>query len=196
MGGVAVPGYREEPDVAPDSQTETFAAMKLAIDSWRWGGVPFYVRAGKRLTKRVTEIAVHFREIPIALFRNAGARTEPNALVMRIQPDEGITLRFASKVPGASMLLRDVNMDFRYGTTYGQSSPEAYERLLLDAMLGDATLFARTDEVDCAWSFVDPILKGWAAQPPRGFPNYAAGTWGPREADELLARDGRAWRRP
>jgi glucose-6-phosphate 1-dehydrogenase len=196
LGSGPVPGYRQEPDVAPDSTTETFAAMKLHIDSWRWGSVPFYIRAGKRLTKRVTEIAVSFRQIPVALFRNAGPATHPNQLVMRIQPDEGITLRFASKVPGAHMLLRDVNMDFRYGATYGQSSPEAYERLLLDAILGDATLFARSDEVDAAWTFITPILHRWAENPRTNFPNYAAGAWGPREAEELIERDGRQWRRP
>jgi glucose-6-phosphate 1-dehydrogenase len=197
FGGEIVRGYRQEADVAPHSMTETFAAMKLQIDNWRWSGVPFYIRAGKRLTKRVTEIAVIFREIPIALFRDEGARTQPNALVMRIQPDEGITLRFSSKVPGPNMVLRDVNMDFRYGSTYGKSTPEAYERLLLDAMIGDATLFARTDEVDSAWQFISPILDQWAVQqPPSPFPNYAAGTWGPADAHELMARDGRRWRRP
>ncbi len=197
FGGEVVPGYRQEPDVAPDSMTETFAAMKLEIDNWRWSGVPFYIRAGKRMTRRVTEIAVTFREIPIALFRDEGARTQPNALALRIQPDEGITLRFSSKVPGPNMMLRDVNMDFRYGSTYGKSTPEAYERLLLDAMLGDATLFARTDEVDTAWRFISPILDAWQTQkPPPEFPNYAAGTWGPAAANELMARDGRRWRRP
>jgi glucose-6-phosphate 1-dehydrogenase len=208
IDGVPVPGYREEPDVAPDSQTETFASMKLAIDSWRWGGVPFYIRAGKRLTKRVTELAVHFRQIPIALFDDdttlgraaaaARGKTRPNALVMRIQPDEGITLRFASKLPGPQMVLREVDMDFRYGTTYGgHSAPEAYERLLLDAMIGDATLFTRTDEVEYAWRFITPVLEGWATNPPaEPFPNYPAGTWGPASADALIERDGRRWRRP
>jgi glucose-6-phosphate 1-dehydrogenase len=196
IGGVPVAGYRQEKGISPTSVTETFAAMKLMVDSWRWAGVPFYIRAGKRLTKRVTEIAVLFRRIPVALFRSAGAESQPNALVMRIQPDEGITLRFASKIPGATMVLRDVNMDFRYGTTYGQSSPEAYERLLLEAMLGDATLFARTDEVESAWTFITPVLEGWAAQKLTELPYYPSGSWGPAEAQALIERDGRQWRRP
>ncbi len=196
LGGKRIPAYREETDVAPDSRTETYAAMKLMLDSWRWGGVPFYIRSGKRLTRKVTEIALTFRPIPITLFKSLGAATQPNALVLRIQPDDGITLRFVSKIPGAAMLLRDVNMDFRYGTTYGRSSPEAYERLLLDAMLGEATLFARDDEVDSAWQFISPILSAWSDGPPADFPNYSAGSWGPPTAKQMIERDGRAWRRP
>ncbi len=150
----------------------------------------------KTSKERVTEIAVHFQQIPIALFGGASAQTRPNALVLRIQPDEGITLRFASKVPGTQLHLRDVFMDFRYGTTYSQSAPEAYERLLLESMHGDAMLFARSDEVDLAWRLVSPVLSHWESTKPRGFPNYHAGSWGPAEANALLAHEGHAWRRP
>ena len=194
VAGAAVLGYREEKDVAPDSVTETFVAMKLQIDNWRWRGVPFYLRAGKRLTRRVTEISVHFKGAPLALF--GPAPPEPNVLALRIQPDEGITLRFVSKVPGPSTVLRPVNMDFRYGTSFGLAAPEAYERLLLDVMLGDATLFTRADEVDWSWRFFDPILAAWKAQGRSEPEPYAAGSWGPGEANELIARDGRRWRSP
>jgi glucose-6-phosphate 1-dehydrogenase len=196
-GGVAgseVLGYREEKDVAADSVTETFLAMKVHIDNWRWRGVPFYLRAGKRLTRRATEISVHFKAAPLALFGDVAQ--EPNVLALRIQPDEGITLRFASKVPGPTTVLRPVNMDFRYGSTFGHAAPEAYERLLLDVMLGDATLFTRADEVDWSWRFFDPVLAAWAEERPDALPRYAAGTWGPAGADELIARDGRRWRSP
>jgi glucose-6-phosphate 1-dehydrogenase len=194
VGGTAVPGYREEKDVAPGSVTETFVAMKLHIDNWRWRGVPFYLRAGKRLTRRVTEIAVHFKAAPLALFGEK--QPEPNVLALRIQPDEGITLRFVSKVPGPTTVLRPVNMDFRYGTTFGTTGIEAYERLLLDVMLGDATLFTRADEVDASWRYFDPILAAWKADGAKDIPTYAAGTWGPAAADELIARDGHRWRSP
>jgi glucose-6-phosphate 1-dehydrogenase len=192
--GDAVPAYREEPDVPAGSTTDTYVAMRALIDSWRWAGVPFYLRAGKRLTKRVAEVTVHFKSPPLALFRGAQA-VGANALVMRVQPDEGIALRFATKVPGAAVAMREVAMDFRYGAAFGTSGPEAYERLLLDAMRGDATLFTRADEVEAQWGFIDPILEVWRTQdaPLR---LYEAGSWGPREADELVQRDGAAWRRP
>jgi len=194
VAGAAVLGYREEKDVAPDSATETFLAMKLHIDNWRWRGVPFYIRAGKRLTRRVTEISMHFKAAPLALF--GPSAPEPNVLALRIQPDEGITLRFVSKVPGPTTVLRPVSMDFRYGTTFGLSPPEAYERLLLDVMLGDATLFTRADEVDWSWRFFDPLLAAWKAAGRCEPEGYTAGSWGPAGANELIARDGRRWRSP
>jgi glucose-6-phosphate 1-dehydrogenase len=193
--GDKVPGYRSEPDVAPDSPTETYVAMRLDLDSWRWGGVPVYLRAGKRLAKRLTEVALHYKSLPHGLFRGMpGATDEPNSLVMRIQPDEGISLRFATKVPGQGVAVRDVAMDFRYGTEFGSSTPEAYERLILDAMRGDATLFTRADEVEAQWAFIDPILAGWR-QESAPVTSYEAGSWGPSEADALLA-PGDAWRCP
>ena len=193
--GDKVPGYRSEPDVMPGSLTETYVAMSLQLDSWRWGGVPFYLRAGKRLAKRLTEVALHFKPLPHGLFRGMpGASDEPNSLVMRIQPDEGISLRFATKVPGQGIAVRDVAMDFRYGTEFGSSTPEAYERLILDAMRGDATLFTRADEVEAQWGFIDPILEGWhERRAPVAF--YEAGSWGPIESDGLLVA-GDTWRRP
>ncbi|MFT3769877.1 MAG: glucose-6-phosphate dehydrogenase [Minicystis sp.] len=193
--GDKVPGYRAEPDVPPSTLTETYVAMSLQLDSWRWGGVPVYLRAGKRLAKRLTEVVLHFKPLPHGLFRGMpGATDEPNSLVMRIQPDEGISLRFATKVPGQGVAVRDVAMDFRYGTEFGSSTPEAYERLILDAMRGEATLFTRADEVEAQWGFIDPILAGWREQnAPLAF--YDAGSWGPREADALLAT-GDTWRRP
>ncbi|MDP3275484.1 MAG: glucose-6-phosphate dehydrogenase [Deltaproteobacteria bacterium] len=196
LGGAPLTAYREEPDVNPDSRTETFAAMRIDIDNWRWQGVPFYIRTGKRLTRRVSEVAVRFKAIPVALFGRSQAETAPNELVLRIQPDEGITLRVAAKQPGSRMLLRDVNMDFRYGTTWGRTSADAYERLILDALLGDATLFARNDEVDESWRYITPILEYWQEMPAPGFPNYSSGTWGPAAAEALVERDGRRWRRP
>ena len=193
--GRPVPGYREEPNVSPASHVETFVAMRLELDNWRFAGVPIYIRAGKRLTKRITEISVHFKDVPHALLREDGAHVEPDVLAIRIQPDEGIALRFVAKVPGPTMTLRPVAMDFKYGSTFGGSGPEAYERLILDAMLGDPTLFARADEVSAAWRFITPIHEAWASAPVPTFPSYAAGTWGPPEASDLIARDGRAWRR-
>ena len=195
--GERVAPYRDEPEVAPDSDTETYVALKLAIDSWRWAGVPFYIRTGKALPSRVTEIAVQFRRAPLALFARAGApQIDPNVLAIRVQPDEGILLRFGAKVPGQGLQIRTVNMDFRYGSSFAVDSPDAYETLLLDAMIGDASLFTRDDEVERAWTILDPILDAWSAG--RGGPLhfYAAGSWGPPAADELLERDGRAWRRP
>jgi glucose-6-phosphate 1-dehydrogenase len=191
-----VPGYREEPDVAKDSSVETYVAMKVLIDNWRWGGVPFYVRAGKRLARRVTEIAIQFKEVPHTLFRSLDGGITPNVLSMRIQPDEGIALRFISKEPGQQTILRDVAMDFRYGAAFGSNTPEAYERLLLDAMRGEATLFTRRDEVEAQWAFMDHVFEAWAHEGPTPPPTYAAGAWGPERAEDLLARDGRRWRKP
>ena len=193
--GDKVPAYRDEPDVAKDSLTETFVAFRASVETWRWGGVPFYVRAGKRLARRLAEVVLHFKPLPHGLFRNApGAQDEPNALVMRIQPDEGISLKFATKVPGGGISMRDVTMDFRYGAAFGSSTPEAYERLILDAMRGDATLFTRADEVEAQWGFIDPILRGWHEQE-APLSMYPAGSWGPAEAEALL-RPGDAWRKP
>jgi glucose-6-phosphate 1-dehydrogenase len=196
VGGARVPAYRAEKHVAPGSTTETFVALKLTIDNWRWADVPFYLRTGKRLPQRVTEIAIAFRRVPFILFRDTPVdRLTTNRLVIRIQPDEGISLRFGAKVPGPVMAVGPVNMDFAYAD-YFQSAPSTgYERLLYDCMIGDATLFQRADMVEAGWNVVSPILDVWKALPPRHFPNYAAGTWGPREADELLLRDGRQWRR-
>ena len=193
--GDEVPAYREEADVARSSQVETYVAMRAYVDNWRWSGVPFYVRAGKRLSRRVTEIAVHFQKVPHTLFRAPDGGITPNVLAMRIQPDEGIAIRFITKEPGQHTILRDVSMDFRYGSAFGSNTPEAYERLLLDAMRGEATLFTRGDEVEHQWAFVDPIFAAWSqgGAPP---PFYSAGSWGPEQSDDLLARDGRRWRKP
>jgi glucose-6-phosphate 1-dehydrogenase len=193
IAGADVPGYQQEKDVATGSRTPTFVALRLNIRSWRWDGVPFYLRSGKRMPKRATEIAVFFHSLPHSLF-GEGA-TQPNVLIIRVQPEEGIALRFAVKVPGERYMPRTVSMDFRYGTAFGMTVPEAYERLLLDAMRGDQTLFTRRDEIEAAWKIVDSILRVTESKefPP---PNpYPAGTWGPPEADQLIARDGRAWRR-
>lgn len=197
VSGRAVAGYRDEPDVAVASTRETYAAWKLQIENWRWAGVPFYLRAGKRLPKRVTEIAITFKTPPIALFRHAGCAVgEPNVLILRIQPDEGIALRIGAKRPGPTMRVETVKMDFRYAEHFGEATPDAYERLLVDALHGDGTLFARRDEVEAAWELVEGVLDVWAESPPGDLPNYEAGTWGPEAATELLARDGRRWRRP
>ena len=193
--GKPVAGYREEEEVNPESETETFIAARLEIDDWRWGGVPFYLRSGKRLPKRATEIAIQFKDVPHRLFRDSSAEPEPNLLAMRIQPDEGIMLRFAAKVPGLGIDVRSVSMDFTYGSAFTVDSPDAYETLILDALLGDASLFTRADEVEAAWSIVTPIIETWAMDEPPAFPNYEGGTWGPEEAHALLARDGRRWRR-
>ena len=193
--GQRVPGYRSEPDVAPESNTETFVALKLLIDNWRWAGVPFYLRTGKRLANRATEIVIQFRRTPFVLFRNTTVRNlETNRLVIHIQPDEGISLSFGAKVPGSVMKLGLVNMDFDYTSYFGIEHNTGYERLLRDCMAGDQTLFQRADMVEAGWSVIQPVLDLWHALPPRGFPNYSAGSWGPSEADELLHRDGRAWR--
>ena len=194
--GKRVKGYRQEDNVSPTSSTETYAALRLLIDNWRWAQVPFYLRSGKRLPKRVTEVAIQFKNAPHLVFKNTNTSAlEPNSLIIRIQPDEGISLRICAKLPGQAIQIRPVQMDFQYGSSFGKRSPEAYERLLLDAMLGDPTLFARGDFVDLSWELVTPIIDAWR-RPAQGFPNYEAGTWGPRAADELLEREGRRWRRP
>lgn len=192
--GETVTGYRGEPGVDPNSSTETLAVLKLYIDNWRWAGVPFYIRSGKRLQKRVTEIAIQFKDVPHRLFTEADSPLEPNILAIRIQPNEGITLRFGAKLPGQAMRIRWVNMDFRYGVSFGVKAPEAYERLLLDCMLGDATLYARRDMVERGWEIVNPILNAWM-EPATDFPNYEAGSWGSRATFELMEKDGREWRR-
>ncbi|WP_326795252.1 glucose-6-phosphate dehydrogenase [Streptomyces sp. NBC_01808] len=195
QGGEKVRGYLEEEGIDAHSGTDTYAAIKLEIDNRRWAGVPFYLRAGKRLGRRVTEIAVVFQRAPHLPFDTTDTmELGQNALVIRVQPDEGITVRFGSKVPGTSMEVRDVTMDFAYGESFTESSPEAYERLLLDVLLGDANLFPRPQEVELSWKILDPIEEHWARH---GKPaSYTAGTWGPKAADEMLARDGRSWRRP
>jgi len=194
--GEKAPAYRKEPNVNPESKVETYAAMKLYIDNWRWADVPFYVRAGKRLPKRVTDISIHFRSAPYPLFNKMSTlRMQSNVLAIRIQPDEGISLKFDSKVPGPTVRTAPVTMEFRYATSFGAEPPEAYERLLLETMLGDSTLFARRDEVETAWAWLDPLLAAWAAEPGPPEP-YPAGTWGPEAADKLIERDGRKWRRP
>jgi glucose-6-phosphate 1-dehydrogenase len=190
-----VVSYRDEPAVDPASETETFIAARLLIDDWRWSGVPFYLRMGKRLPKRATEIAIQFKDVPHQLFKDSATDPEPNLLAMRIQPDEGIMLRFGAKVPGLGIDVRNVTMDFTYGSAFQTDSPDAYETLILDALLGDASLFTRADEVEEAWSIVDPVIDAWAHLPPPGFPNYDAGSWGPDAAEDLLTRDGRRWRR-
>lgn len=190
IDGESVKGYREEENVDPKSRVETYIALKLFIDNWRWAGVPFYLRAGKRLPKRTTEIAITFKDAPKVLYQTG----VPNTLVIRIQPDEGIALKMNCKVPGMSRLIQPVKMDFRYGSYFGASPPEAYERLICDAMAGDSTLFARIDEVMASWRLFDPVLEKWKTDLPQSFPNYASGTWGPECADKLLARDGHAWR--
>jgi glucose-6-phosphate 1-dehydrogenase len=193
--GAQVAAYREEDDVAPASKTETYVAMKLHIDNWRWAGVPFYLRVGKRLPKRATEVAITFKTAPLHLFHGgAGEEPAPNLLVLRIQPDEGISLRFGAKVPGTRADVRPVNMDFRYGSSFGIEAPEAYERLLLDAMLGDPTLFTRWDSVEAAWALLTPVLDAWRdGASPLQF--YEAGTWGPPAADTIIERDEATWHR-
>jgi glucose-6-phosphate 1-dehydrogenase len=194
--GQQVVGYREEDGVAPDSRTETFVAMELEVDNWRWAGVPIFVRTGKRLPKRVTEVALQFQRVPHLPFTPADSEgLHPNALILRIQPDEGISLRFGAKVPGQAFEVRDVLMDFSYGAAFLEEPPEAYERLLLDAMMGDPTLFIRSDEVEQAWRIVDPLLEAWQ-HPETPLATYPAGSWGPRQADQLIERAGRQWRRP
>ena len=193
--GEEVPAYREEPGVDPNSLTETFVAAKLYVDNWRWADTPFYVRAGKRLARRETTIAIEFKGAPHPPFEDAGQEDlRPNVLVCHIQPDEGVSLEFAAKVPGQGMTLRTVHMDFLYGGAFRTGIPEAYERLILDCLLGDATLFTRADEVEEQWSLVDAIVALWKRDRP-AFPNYEAGTWGPAGSDDLMRRDGRAWRR-
>jgi glucose-6-phosphate 1-dehydrogenase len=195
IGGEEVPGFRQEPGVDPNSQTDTYAAATFFVDNWRWAGVPFYVRTGKRLPKRVTEIAIEFNRAPLAMFESEEAERSPNLLIVRVQPEEGISLKFLSKRPGTGMRLRPVSMDFNYGSSFGERSPSAYETLLLDAIVGDPTLYTRQDMVEASWAVVEPIQNVWREKR-FDFPNYPAGTWGPAASDEMLARRGHAWRRP
>jgi glucose-6-phosphate 1-dehydrogenase len=197
IAGKPAVAYREEPKVAHDTRTETFIALKLFLDNWRWAGVPFYLRHGKRLPKQVAEIAIQFKAAPAVLFAaERSAPIQPNVLVLRIQPDEGIAIRMNAKVPGTALNIQPVKMDFRYGGSFGAQSPDAYERLLHDVLVGDATLFTRSDEVEHSWAIMDAILEGWSRS--RGTPPvpYESGTWGPAEADEFIEKDGRQWRRP
>jgi glucose-6-phosphate 1-dehydrogenase len=195
--GQTVPGYKHEKGVAPDSTTETYVAVKFTVDDWRWADVPFYVRSGKRLPKRITEIAVQFKKTPHHMFSGlANDRLSGNSIVIRIQPDEGISLRFNSKIPGSAMRMRPVTMDFRYGAAFGGRLVEAYTRLLLDCMLGDPTLYSRGDSLEMAWSLITPIMDGWKSNAQSRVYPYASGTWGPSEADALLQADGRRWRLP
>ena len=193
--GAAVPAYRQEPGVDPGSTTETYVAMRLFIDNWRWAQVPFYLRAGKRLPRRLTEISLQFRDVPHHLFRQGSIGPAPNILTLRIQPDEGITLTFDAKKPGSTTRIKPVSMDFAYEGSFERRTPEAYERLILDAMLGDSTLFIRRDEVESAWAWIDRLFEGWNRLSPATLPEYTAGTWGPGEADVLMAMGGRTWKR-
>ncbi|MEG4287413.1 glucose-6-phosphate dehydrogenase [Microcoleus sp. C2C3] len=196
MKGKQVPGYHEEPGVAANSTTPTFVAMKFMIDNWRWQGVPFYLRTGKRLPKKVSEIAIQFREVPLLIFQSAAQQTTPNVLTMRVHPNEGISLRFEAKMPGPDLRTRTVDMDFSYGSSFGVTSSDAYDRLLIDCMLGDQTLFTRSDEVEEAWRVVTPALMDWESSNEQELvPKYEAGTWEPAEAELLINRDGRKWRR-
>ena len=199
VDGKPVVGYRQEDRVHPRSQTETYAALRVEIENWRWAGVPIYLRVGKRMAKRVTEITIQFKQPPLLLFKddkgNCMEGIKSNLISMRIQPDEGIALRFEAKVPGPSMCISPVDMNFNYSEAFGVSSANGYERLLLDAMLGDATLFAHRDGVEATWALMTPILQYWAKNPIKDFPNYAAGTWGPSTGDALMESDGRRWRK-
>lgn len=196
IAGKSVPGYREEPGVRAESSTETYAAMRVDIDNWRWAGVPFFIRTGKRLPKKVSEVAIRFKDVPHRLFdRELGSQPiDANVLALRIQPDEGISLKFGSKVPGHDIRIRPVKMDFQYGNAFGAAPPDAYERLVLDAMIGDPTLFIRGDVAEEAWKLVMPTLEVWADEKPK-FANYAAGSYGPSAADDLLEVEGAQWRR-
>jgi len=204
MKGEAVPGYRDEPDVAKDSQTPTYAAIRFYVDNWRWKGVPFFVRSGKRMPKRVSEIVVHFQAPPHLMFggNGAGRDLEPNVLVMRVQPNEGVSLNFAVKVPGAAVALTaaievtSVDLDFTYAEAFGEIVAPAYETLLLDVMIGEQTLFTRSDEVEAAWRLIDPLLDYWASHPANPMPTYPAGSWGPKEADALIEQMNGGWRKP
>ncbi len=195
VNGAEVPAYRQEPGVNPQSTTETFVALRMQLDSWRWAGVPFYIRTGKRMPKRTTEIAIQMRRPPLEIFRRVTPTSvAPNLLIINVQPEEGISVRFEAKLPGTKMQLAPVMMSFRYGTAFGGSVPEAYETLLLDAMLGDPTLFARHDFVERSWELITPVHEQWKKDNAASIPTYEAGEWAPREADELMARDGRRWR--
>src|ERR1035441_9048134 len=195
IGGQEIAGFRQEPGVDAQSPTDTYAAATFFVENWRWAGVPFYVRTGKRLPKRVTEIAIQFNPAPLHIFDADGGESAPNLLIVRIQPEEGISLKFLSKRPGAGMTLRPVSMDFNYGSSFGERSPSAYETLLLDAIIGDATLYTRQDMVEASWTVVEPIQDVWRGTK-SDFPNYESGTWGPAASDEMLARCGHAWRKP
>jgi glucose-6-phosphate 1-dehydrogenase len=195
VGGVSVAGYRQEEGVAPNSRTETYAALRLQVSNWRWAGVPFYLRTGKRLARKLTEIAVTLKPVPHLAFRGAGSvGVQSNQIILTVQPDEGVSVSLGAKIPGPQMRIRPVNMEFRYGTSFLSESPEAYERLILDAMRGDATLFTRDDEIEAQWRIIDPILTAWHEDISSPIPQYPAGSAGPREADALLA-GGRRWRR-
>ena len=202
VGGKPVAGYTQEPDVSPTSTMPTFAAVRLFVDNWRWNGVPFYLRSGKRLARRVSEIAVQFRSPPHLMFGQTSQAMRPNTLVMRVQPNEGVALNFEVKVPGAAVALTSnieiapVDMEFDYAEAFGEVAAPAYETLLLDVMIGEATLFTRSDEVEAAWRVIDPLLQYWESNKPRRMPTYAAGSWGPREADELIEENGVEWREP
>ena len=196
MKGKEVPGYRQEEGASPESTTPTYAALKLTIDNWRWKGVPFYLRTGKRMPKKVSEIAIQFKEVPLLMFPSAAKQANPNVLALRIQPNEGISMRFEVKTPGSALRTRSVDMDFRYDTAFGQANSDAYSRLLMDCMLADQSLFTRDDEVEAAWRVLTPVLEAWEAPTaPESIPLYEAGTWEPVEAELLLNRDGRRWRR-
>jgi glucose-6-phosphate 1-dehydrogenase len=199
VDGAVVPGYRQEDRVAPDSTTETFAAIKFLIDNWRWQGVPFYVRTGKRLPRHTTEIAIQFKRPPYLLFKDTdvpSGRVPPNNLVIRVQPEEGIAMNIEAKIPGPAIRLQPVAMNFSYGSALEELPFTAYETLLLDCMVGDQTLFNRDDQVEEAWRVVSPILEAWRNAPQKGLTVYESGTWGPEAADTLVANDGHTWRRP
>jgi glucose-6-phosphate 1-dehydrogenase len=194
IGDKPVPAYRDEPNVPPDSVTDSYVALRLDFQNWRWSGVPFYLRAGKRLGQRVTEVNIIFKEIPPILLKHTSQNgIEPNVITIRVQPNEGISMRLGAKPPGAQTRVESVDMNFTYGTSFGQRIHDAYERLLMDAMLGDASLFTRDDEVEAEWGLITPILETWKIMSPPALPNYAAGSWGPKEADDLIQRDGRKW---
>jgi glucose-6-phosphate 1-dehydrogenase len=195
VGGKPVPGYRGEEGVAPDSRTETYAAIRVCVSNWRWANVPFYIRTGKRLPRKVTEIVVRLKPIPHLAFQASGSvGVQPNEIVLKVQPDEGVSISIGAKIPGPAMRIRPVNMEFNYGTSFVSESPEAYERLILDAMRGDATLFTRNDEIEALWAIVDPILTAWKQDTSSPIPEYPAGSAGPPEADALL-EEGHHWRR-
>jgi glucose-6-phosphate 1-dehydrogenase len=195
VNGGEVPGYREEEGVSPTSTTETYVALRLQLDSWRWAGVPFYIRSGKRMPKRTTEIAIQFRRPPLHIFKKISPTSiAPNLLVVNVQPDEGISIRFEAKLPGSRMQLAPVMMNFRYGSAFARGVPEAYETLLLDAMIGDPTLFARHDFAETSWALITPVHEAWAASGAKKIPTYEAGEWGPAEADAMMAADKRRWR--
>ena len=199
VGGRELPGFRQEPDVSPDAQIDTYAAVTFFVDNWRWAGVPFYIRSGKRLSRRVTDIAIQFQEAPHSVFSGDNHGDGPwgrrNLLILRVQPEEGISLQFLSKQPGSGMKLRPVSMDFKYGSRFGVRTPSAYETLIVDALTGDATLYTRQDMVEASWRAVQPILEDWANRK-FDFPNYPAGSWGPKASEEMLARHSHAWRTP